>query len=372
MSLTKLNPMHMVKNPVMFITEVGAAVTTVEIFFARAHGESVLFVLQIAFWLWFTVLFANFAEAMAEGRGKAQADALRKSRTKTNGRKLDARRHNREQRAVRVACARATCLSVKPTSRFPPTARSSKARRRSTNRPSPANPRRSSAKPAATARPSPAAPPSCPTSIIVRVTANPGETFMDRMIGLIEGAKRQKTPNEIALNILLAGVDDHLPDRDHHAQAVCRFTPQLCRRRRQASCSRHRDVLVSLLVCLIPTTIGGLLGAIGIAGIDRMVQHNVLAMSGRAVEAAGDVDVLLLDKTGTITLGNRQATEFIPAPGVSRRGAGRCRPAFIPCRRNARRPQHRRAGQGAIWHSRPGDSRVAAAPSSSRSPPRRA
>ena len=205
-----------------------------------------------------------------------------------------------------------------------------------------------------------------------RVTANPGESFMDRMIGLIEGAKRQKTPNEIALNILLSALTIIFLVVIITLKPFVAYTASYVSDSQGTLLSASSiTVLVSLLVCLIPTTIGGLLSAIGIAGIDRMVQHNVLAMSGKAVEAAGDVDVLLLDKTGTITLGNRQATEFVPAPGVTRR-VGRRGAALFARRRNARRAQHRRAGQGEVRHSRPRDSRDADTPSSFRSPRRRA
>jgi K+-transporting ATPase ATPase B chain len=314
-SLRKLNPVHMVKNPVMFVTEVGAAVTTLDLFFAR-RSETV-FVLEISIWLWFTVIFANFAEAMAEGRGKAQAETLRRSRTKTR-----AKRRNpdgtfvwRDAEALRkgdvfvvsvgeliaadgeVIEGAATVDESAITGESAPVIREAGGDR--------------SAVTGGTRVLS--------DEITIRVTANPGESFMDHMIELIEGAKRQKTPNEIALSILLSaltiifmavvvtmmpfGIFTHtyLGDTPAYDQVSLAFSV---------------TVLVSLLVCLIPTTIGGLLSAIGIAGIDRMVQKNVLAMSGRAVEAAGDVDVLLLDKTGTITMGNRQATEFVPAPGV--------------------------------------------------------
>ena len=318
-SFKKLNPIHMVRNPVMFVTEVGAAVTTVELFFATAHGESFGFVLQIALWLWFTVLFANFAEAMAEGRGKAQADALRKSRTKTVGQQAACRWRRHE--IVPAESLRKGDMFVVERQRTDPRRRRNHRRRRHRQRIRhhrrirPRHPR-SRRRPLGRHRrhDRPLRSDQGPRH------RQPRRTFMDRMIGLIEGAKRQKTPNEIALNILLAALTiiflvviitlkpfmlytaSYLPDdAKAHLLAASSIT-----------------VLVSLLVCLIPTTIGGLLSAIGIAGIDRMVQHNVLAMSGRAVEAAGDVDVLLLDKTGTITLGNRQATEFIPAPGVTR------------------------------------------------------
>ena len=208
--------------------------------------------------------------------------------------------------------------------------------------------------------------------LVVRVTANPGEGFLDRMISLVEGAKRQKTPNEIALNILLAAFTiiflvvcvTLLPFSLYSVQAAGQGTPITI------------TVLVALLVCLIPTTIGGLLSAIGIAGMDRLIQRNVIAMSGRAVEAAGDVDVLLLDKTGTITLGNRQAVEFIPVSGVTRRGPGRGGATGLAGRRDAGRPQHRRAGQGEVRPARAHDGRqrrrARRACTSSPSPPRRA
>jgi K+-transporting ATPase ATPase B chain len=306
-SFAKLNPIYMAKNPVMFVTEVGAAVTTVELFFAKTHGEPVGFVLQIALWLWFTVLFANFAEAMAEGRGKAQADALRKSRTKTIANKLlpdgsteivMAESLSKGDRFVVVANeiipadgeiieGAATVNESAITGESAPVIREAGGDR--------------SAVTGGTTVLS--------DQIKCVVTANAGESFMDRMIGLIEGAKRQKTPNEIALNILLSALTIIF------LVVIVTLKPFGIYSNLLAS-SISITILVALLVCLIPTTIGGLLSAIGIAGIDRMVQKNVLAMSGRAVEAAGDVDVLLLDKTGTITLGNRQATEFVAAGGV--------------------------------------------------------
>ena len=318
-SIKKLNPLHMVKNPVMFVTEVGAVVTTVEMFFAKAHGEPFGFVLQIAIWLWFTVLFANFAEAMAEGRGKAQADALRKSRTKTTGRKLmpDGSTRNIPSEQFRkgdlfvvsagelipadgeIIEGAAMVNESAITGESAPVIRE-------------AGGDRSAVTGGTTV---------LTDQIKVRVTANPGESFMDRMISLIEGAKRQKTPNEIALNILLSALTIIflvvIVTLKPYVIYTATYVPDDAKAHLLSASSV--TVLVSLLVCLIPTTIGGLLSAIGIAGIDRMVQHNVLAMSGKAVEAAGDVDVLLLDKTGTITLGNRQATAFLPAPGVDER-----------------------------------------------------
>ena len=316
-SFVKLDPRKMVKNPVMFVTEVGALVTTVEVFFARAHGEPFGFVLQIALWLWFTVLFANFAEAMAEGRGKAQADALRKSRTKSLANKL---KSDGTTEVVPAESLRKGDLFLVNANELIPAdgeiieGAATVNEAAITGESAPVIREAGGDRSAVTGGTTVLS-----DQIKVAVTANPGESFMDRMIGLIEGAKRQKTPNEIALNILLAALTIIflvviLTLKPYVAYTGSYLTPEL-----QAGLVSHTSitVLVSLLVCLIPTTIGGLLSAIGIAGIDRMVQHNVLAMSGKAVEAAGDVDVLLLDKTGTITLGNRQATEFLPAPGVS-------------------------------------------------------
>jgi potassium-transporting ATPase ATP-binding subunit len=313
-SLKKLNPIHMVKNPVMFVTEVGAALTTLDLYFTKDYRS---FVAQISLWLWFTVIFANFAEAMAEGRGKAQADALRKSRTKSVGRKImpDGSIKTVPAESFRkgdVFIVEANELIAADGEIIEGAASVNESAITGESAPviREAGGDRSAVTGGTTV---------LSDQIKVRVTANPGESFMDRMIELIEGAKRQKTPNEIALSILLSALTiiflavciTMLPfalytqtylSGDQYAKVSLAFSV---------------TVLIALLVCLIPTTIGGLLSAIGIAGIDRMVQHNVLAMSGKAVEAAGDVDVLLLDKTGTITLGNRAATEFYPAPGVS-------------------------------------------------------
>ena len=321
-SFKKLNPVHMVKNPVMFVTEVGAAVTTVEMFFRAlapgARAGEFAFVLQISLWLWFTVIFANFAEAMAEGRGKAQADALRKSRTKTFARKLV---RESETETVPAESLRKGDLFLVSANEIiaadgeiiegAATVNESAITGESAPVIREAGGDRSAVTGGTTV---------LSDQIKVRVTANPGESFLDRMIGLIEGAKRQKTPNEIALNILLAALTIIFLVVIITFKPFVIYTASYLDDAGKANivAASSITVLVSLLVCLIPTTIGGLLSAIGIAGIDRMVQHNVLAMSGRAVEAAGDVDVLLLDKTGTITLGNREATEFIPAPGVTR------------------------------------------------------
>jgi K+-transporting ATPase ATPase B chain len=301
-AVVKLDPRTMMKNPVMFVVEVGSVVTTLLLFHEK---QSFAFNLQITLWLWFTVLFANFAEAMAEGRGKAQADTLRKARSETVAKRLLADGATetvpssklRSGDVVMVAASElipgdgeviegvASVDESAITGESAPVIRESGGDR--------------SAVTGGTRVLS--------DLIKVRITSNPGETFLDRMIALVEGAERQKTPNEIALNILLAGLTIIflLAVVTLQPFAVYSGSPQTV------------FVLVSLLVCLIPTTIGGLLSAIGIAGMDRLVQHNVLAMSGRAVEAAGDVNTLLLDKTGTITLGNRQAAEFIAAPGIT-------------------------------------------------------
>jgi K+-transporting ATPase ATPase B chain len=318
-SFKKLDPRVQIKNPVMFVVEVGSVITTIEFLrlwqFASPTSSSprtqftaeIWFVLAVTVWLWFTVIFANFAEAMAEGRGKAQADTLRKARTTTMAKrlaKLD--RSSAVQEVPAPELRKGDYVLVEAGDVIPgdgdviegvasvdesaitgesaPVIRESGGDRSSVT----GGTRVLS------------------DWIIVQITTNPGETFLDRMIALVEGAKRQRTPNEIALNILIASltiifllvVVSLEPFAIYSGQAVSVTT------------------LIALLVCLIPTTIGGLLSAIGIAGMDRMVQRNVLAMSGRAVEAAGDVDVLLLDKTGTITLGNRQASRFVPLHGV--------------------------------------------------------
>jgi potassium-transporting ATPase ATP-binding subunit len=299
----KLNPITLAANPVMFVTEVGAAITTFFLFFNG--GKDLGFEFQIALWLWFTVLFANFAEAMAEGRGKAQARALRATRTQTfalklvNGKieKIGAEQLRKGDIVVvsagelipgdgEVIEGAATVDESAITGESAPVIRESGGDR--------------SAVTGGTKVLS--------DQIKVEITSNPGETFIDRMIALVEGAKRQKTPNEIALTILLSALTVIFLIAMMSMKAYGFYS----------GVDFSIAILVALLVCLIPTTIGGLLSAIGIAGIDRLVQKNVLAMSGRSVEAAGDVDVLLLDKTGTITIGNRQATEFRPAPGVTK------------------------------------------------------
>lgn len=308
-SIKKLNPAHLFRNPVMFVTEVGAIVTTLDLIRLVSTGQSFGFALNITLWLWFTVIFANFAEAMAEGRGKAQAATLRQSRSKATAHQLDPA--SGKTQLIQADSLRKNNLFVVTAGEVIPadgeiiegaaTVNESAITGESAPVIREAGGDRSAVTGGTTV---------LSDRITVRVTANPGESFMDRMIGLIEGAKRQKTPNEIALSILLSALTIIF------LLVVITLKPFAAYAGTEVSQFVTITVLVALLVCLIPTTIGGLLSAIGIAGIDRMVQKNVLAMSGRAVEAAGDVDVLLLDKTGTITLGNRQATEFIPADGV--------------------------------------------------------
>src|SRR3954464_1816049 len=315
-SFRKLHPRVMVRNPVMFVVYIGSILTTGLFVQALAgKGEAPAgFILAVAVWLWFTVLFANFAEAMAEGRGKAQAAALRQTRRTTTAKKLREPRLDSPRTEIpspdlrkgdvvlveagdtipgdgEVIAGAASVNEAAVTGESAPVIRESGGDRSSVTGGTQV----------------------LSDWLIVRITANPGETFLDRMISLVEGAKRQKTPNEIALSILLAGLTlvflmatvTLLPFSIYSVAAAGHGTPVTV------------TVLTALLVCLIPTTIGGLLSAIGIAGMDRMIQANVIATSGRAVEAAGDVDVLLLDKTGTITLGNRQAGQRSPAPGVT-------------------------------------------------------
>jgi len=313
-SFVKLNPAVLVKNPVMFVVEAGAAITTILLIRDLASGAlGIGFTLQIAVWLWFTVLFANFAEAMAEARGKAQADSLRKTKTDaiarrvTNG-KTEQVPASRLRAGDVVICDAgdiipgdgevvdgiATVDESVITGESAPVIRESGGDR--------------SAVTGGTKVLS--------DQIRIRITSNPGETFLDRMIALVEGAERQKTPNEIALNILIAGLTLIFLLAVVTLQPFARYSVSAA----GSGSVPTVAVLVSLLVCLIPTTIGGLLSAIGIAGMDRVMQHNVLAMSGKAVEASGDVNTLLLDKTGTITIGNRQAVEFIPVNGVTETG----------------------------------------------------
>src|SRR6266403_1234094 len=305
-SFAKLNPRTMMKNPVMFVVEVGAVLTTVELVRDTLnHAGTFGFGVQITVWLWFTVLFANFAEAMAEGRGKAQAETLRKARAETQANRLCA---NGSIEVVPSSKLRSGDVVVVSAGEFIPgdgeviEGVASVDESAITGESAPVIRESGGDRSAVTGGTRVLS-----DEIKVRITSNPGETFLDRMIKMVEGASRQKTPNEIALNILLAGLTIIF------LLAVAALQPMAI----YSGAPQSIFVLVSLLVCLIPTTIGGLLSAIGIAGMDRLIQHNVLAMSGRSVEAAGDVNTLLLDKTGTITLGNRQAAEFIPAPGVT-------------------------------------------------------
>ncbi len=370
-SLVKLDPRHQLRNPVMFTVYVGAILTALVVaeYLFTGSSESVLFVAGIAAWLWFTVLFANFAEAMAEGRGKAQADALKATRQNVAAKKLLYDIGNltiRPDFLYLVKQGEATYVSAPDlrmgdivlveagdqvpgdgeviagvasvdesaiTGESAPVIRESGGDRSSVT----GGTRVLS------------------DWIIVRISANPGESFLDRMIHLVEGAKRQKTPNEIALSILLAGFSiifllacaTLLPFSMYSVTAAGQGTPITV------------TVLIALLVCLIPTTIGGLLSAIGIAGMDRMIQANIIATSGRAVEAAGDVNVLLLDKTGTITLGNRQAVEFMPAAGVKTEQLADAAQLASAGRRDSGGTEHRRAGQGEIWPARAGHSSIA-------------
>jgi K+-transporting ATPase ATPase B chain len=305
-SFWKLDPRLMVKNPVMFVVEVGAVITLVVLVsnLLQHHG-GFRFGLQITLWLWFTVLFANFAEAMAEGRGKAQAETLRKARAETEAHKLH---QDGTTEMLPSSKLRSGDVVVVAACEFIPgdgeviEGVASVDESAITGESAPVIRESGGDRSAVTGGTRVLS-----DEIKVRITSNPGETFLDRMISLVEGASRQKTPNEIALNILLAGLTIIF------LLAVVTLQPFAI----YSGAPQSIFALISLLVCLIPTTIGGLLSAIGIAGMDRLIQRNVIAMSGRAVEAAGDVDVLLLDKTGTITLGNREATAFHAAPGVT-------------------------------------------------------
>src|SRR5437870_2188178 len=314
-SFRKLTPRRQVRNPVMFVVYVGSILTTllwVQALIGKGEAPG-WFIFWVSVWLWFTVLFANFAEAMAEGRGKAQAASLRKAR-----RDLQAKRLARPERTAKVEMVPASALRkgdvvLVETGEFIPADGEVIEGIASVNESAITGESAPVIRESGGDRSSVTGGTQVLSDwIMVEVKANPGEAFLDRMIALVEGARRQKTPNEIALDILLAGLTivfllataTLLPYSLYSVQAAGQGTPISV------------TVLVALLVCLIPTTIGALPSAIGIAGMDRMIQKNVIAMSGRAVEAAGDVDVLLLDKTGTITLGNRQATAFLPANGV--------------------------------------------------------
>ncbi len=311
----KLDPRHVARNPVMFVVEVGSVVTTLLLLRdLAAGGHHLLFNFQITLWLWFTVLFANFAEAMAEGRGKAQADALRRAKTETTARRLAGGRVDvsREERVPATQLRRSDLVVCEAGDIIPGDGEviqgiASVDESAITGESAPVIRESGGDRSSVTGGTRVLS-----DRIVVRIMANPGEAFIDRMIALVEGAKRHKTPNEIALTILLAGTTMIF------LLAVGALVPMAAYSVRAAGAGSLPSIflLSALLVCLIPTTIGGLLSAIGIAGMDRVMQHNVLAMSGKAVEAAGDVNTLLLDKTGTITLGNRQAVEFLPLPGV--------------------------------------------------------
>jgi K+-transporting ATPase ATPase B chain len=314
-SLVKLNPLYQIRKPVMFVVEVGSVLTTVLFIHSLfvPGGDPPTFILAVSLWLWFTVLFANFAESMAEGRGKAQAESLRGARKDVKAKKLSMPDRDAEitpvpsSRLIKGDLVLVETGDIIPGDGEVVVGIASVNESAITGESAPVIRESGSDRSAVTGG-------TLVLSdwLVVRITANPGEAFLDRMIAMVEGAKRQKTPNEIALDILLAGLTiifllataTLLPFSIYSAKAAGQGDPVTI------------TTLTALLVCLIPTTIGGLLSAIGIAGMDRMIQANVIAMSGRAVEAAGDVDVLLLDKTGTITLGNRQATAFIPAQKV--------------------------------------------------------
>ena len=314
-SFKKLDPRHQVRNPVMFVVEVGSVLTTgLWIQALGGHGEAPGgFILAISLWLWFTVIFANFAEAMAEGRGKAQAANLRKARQDTPAKKMAQPHHGAKFETISASALRkGDVVLVEAGDNIPMDGEviegvASVNEAAITGESAPVIRESGGDRSAVTGGTTVLS-----DWLVIRITSNPGETFLDRMISMVEGAKRQKTPNEIALIILLAGMTiiflfatvTLLPFSLYSVSSAGHGSPVTV------------TVLVALLVCLIPTTIGGLLPAIGIAGMDRMIQANVIAMSGRAVEAAGDVDVLLLDKTGTITLGNRQAVAFISTDGV--------------------------------------------------------
>ena len=309
-SFRKLAPQNVIKNPVMFVVEIGSVLTTLiwlrDMIAPTAGSQPLWFTFNVSFWLWFTVVFANFAEAVAEGRGKAQAAFLRRMRQETIARKLI--NGKREEKIPASSLRKGDLVVVEAGEIIPGDGDviegiASVDESAITGESAPVIRESGGDRSAVTGGTKVLS-----DRIVVRITASPGESFLDRMIALVEGAERQKTPNEIALNILLAGLTlvflfacvTLVPMALYSGMAAVSVT-----------------VIVALLVCLIPTTIGGLLSAIGIAGIDRLLRKNVLAMSGRAVEAAGDVDTLLLDKTGTITLGNRMATEFIPIDGTS-------------------------------------------------------
>jgi K+-transporting ATPase ATPase B chain len=307
-SLKKLSPMLMVKNPVLFVVEVGSVLTTLlwlrDLVAPPAGAAPVWFTGAVSLWLWFTVVFANFAEALAEGRGKAQAAALRGLRKETTARRLV---DGREQPVPASELRKGDLVVVEAGQLIPGDGEvvegiASVDESAITGESAPVIRESGGDRSAVTGGTRVLS-----DRLVIRIAVNPGESFLDRMIGLVEGARRQKTPNEIALHVLLSGMTIIF------LIACVTLVPFGIYSGLRISVT----VIVALLVCLIPTTIGGLLSAIGIAGMDRLIRHNIIPMSGRAVEAAGDVDTILLDKTGTITLGNRMASDFLPAPGVS-------------------------------------------------------
>jgi K+-transporting ATPase ATPase B chain len=306
-SLRKLSPRQVARNPVMFVVEVGSVLVTLvwlrDLVAPSPRAAPAWFTAAVALWLWFTVIFANLAEAVAEGRGKAQAAALRRTRSDTPARRL---RDGREESVAATALRKGDLVVVESGQVVPGDGEitegiASVDESAITGESAPVIRESGGDRSAVTGGTRVLS-----DRIVVRISADPGESFLDRMIALVEGASRQKTPNEVALHILLVGLTIIFLTACATLVPIAAFS----------GIPLGVTVMVALLVCLIPTTIGGLLSAIGIAGMDRLLRKNVLAMSGRAVEAAGDVDVLLLDKTGTITLGNRMATELIPAPGV--------------------------------------------------------
>lgn len=309
-SFKKLNPVYLIKNPVMFIVGIGAVLTTIISVMDLMEKIPASFDIQIAVWLWFTVLFANFAEAIAEGRGKAQSENLRKSRTNTIARRLVG---DKEEKVSALGLRSGDNVICEVGDLIPADGEvidgvASVDESAITGESAPVIRESGGDRSAVTGGTKVLS-----DRIVIRITSNPGETFIDNMISLVEGAKRKKSPNEIALSILLSGLSIVFLIVVVTLKAFFNYYHITLA---QDISVLSVPVLIALLVCLIPTTIGGLLSAIGISGMDRLLKHNVIAMSGRAVEAAGDIDVLLLDKTGTITLGNRMATEFVPTPEV--------------------------------------------------------
>ena len=311
-SFIKLNPALLIRNPVIFIVAIGSFLTTIVVITGFLKGNFSSFNLSIAFWLWFTVLFANFSEAIAEGRGKAQAESLRKNRTETIARKISGKQtvmiNATELKKGDIVICEAG--DVIPSDGEVVEGIASVDESAITGESAPVIRESGGDRSAVTGGTKVIS-----DRILISITSEPGDTFIDRMIALVEGAKRQKTPNEIALSILISGLTIVF------LLAVITLPAFFSYSLKASGLSESQNltlpVLIALLVCLIPTTIGGLLSAIGISGMDRLLQRNVIATSGRAIEAAGDVDVLLLDKTGTITLGNRMATDFIPVDGVT-------------------------------------------------------